>query len=435
MRTFLIVLLTALLSLIGAWVLMQEGLIPGLGWSECKSTQIVKTYEDGECPINTTWKECTTPWWTTVAHWDLVLSFEHPEATLKEWCISKTSICNDWSYVNNDDPYDNETCVFDTSSLEENLNKKHCTVNGFVFADGTSQTFYTLGKLTDGKRWCDSQVRSCDNWVVSGDSVYEYYSCHWAEFAKCLLQEENEQEEITTKKPTPKPVIKKPTSSVAPVKGKQPNCPNPFGGYRWEPWQTGTAYKSATVPHWESCESTNIVCSYGSIRYWTANNPWWIVSWWLSQDCIVLPPNPCSSPCGTIPHWENVITYPNAVIPYGNGQTCQTTSISSTCNDGVLSPWAWSSCSCDIAPPSPCVAPNWQTVAHESSLTLYQFAKIQALPWDWSDICNRQRRQCINGSFYDWNGVPAAFTYQYPSCDVIEPPAWWWPGWNWIPTT
>jgi len=355
---------------------MQEWLIPGLGWGECKSTQIVKTYEDWECPMKTEWDNCNTPWGTTVTHWDLVLSFNNETATLEEGCQSRTSICNDGEFLDGVEPYDYEKCGYDEESIkaltglptreegevcDPDLDANHCTVNGFVFANGTSQIFYTAWANVNGKRSCDSQKRS-------------------------------EQ--------------------------KQPNCPSPFGWYRWAPGQTGTAYKSASVPNGSTCEAVSIVCAYWSVRYWTAANPGAIVGWSLAQSCSVNPPSPCSSAC----------------IPFGNGQTCESTKVTSTCTNWVLSPWAWSACSCEIAAPSPCVAPNGQTVSHESSLTLYQYPKVQALPWDGSDTCVRQWRQCINWTFHDWNGTPASFTFQYPSCDVIEPPAGWGPGWEWVPT-
>jgi len=393
---------------------MQEWLIPGLGWGECKSTQIVKTYEDWECPIKTEWNECTTPWGTTVTHWDLVLSFDKETASIEDGCKSRTSICNDGEYLDGNDPYDYEKCWYDEESIKAltwlsgedtekescdiDLEANHCTVNWFVFANWTSQIFYTSWTNSNGKWTCDSQKRSCTDWVVSWDNKYQYYSCHWEEFAECLPKEEPKP--VVVEKPTPKPVVKKVSRPVIaePVEQKQPNCPSPFGWYRWAPGQTGTAYKSASVPNGSN------------------------------------PPSPCSSACWTVAHWDSVTTYNQSVIAFGNGQTCESNKVTSTCNNWTLSPGAGSACSCEIAPASPCVAPNGQTVSHESSLTLYQYPKVQALPWDWSDTCVRQWRQCINGTFHDWNWTPASFTFRYPSCDVIEPPAGWGPGWEWVPT-
>lgn len=82
---------------------LQEGLIPSqlfAGQDECTSTTVVKTYEEGECTISEVGQDCTTPWGTTIAHGDVILSFETDSATLSDGCTSKSSVCNDGKYMN-----------------------------------------------------------------------------------------------------------------------------------------------------------------------------------------------------------------------------------------------------------------------------------------------------------------------------------------------
>jgi len=431
MRTFLVVLLTALLTLIGGWVALQEGLIPSTlfsGQEQCTSTTVVKTYEEGECAIEETWDDCTTPWWTTATHWDVVLSFESSSATLTEWCISKSSVCNNGSYMNDNDPYNNESC-----ELETPLN---CDVNGFVFAHGTSELFYEEWVAKNGKVKCNSEARSCEDGEATGWDTYIYKSCYapgWACDAEIV--EEEIEEVAPVAKEIAKPVVKTAPRPTAPVvqETRQANCPSPFGWRRWEPGQSWTAYTTSSVAYGGTCSSVSITCAYWSIRYWTKDAPWAIVSWNISASCTVWDPAPCSSACGTVAHAAQVTTYTEWLIPHWSWRICADVQVTSTCTNGSLSPNAWTACTCEVAPPTPCVAPNGQTVSHGSSLTLYKYPQVQALPWDGIDVCERQWRECTNGQFYDWNGNRKSFDFQHQSCVVLDPPAGWGPGGQWIP--
>lgn len=97
--------------------------------------------------------------------------------------------------------------------------------------------------------------------------------------------------------------------------------------------------------------------------------------------------------------------------------------ITSTCNDGLLTPAAGDYCSCTVADPAVCTAPGDIQIPHGGSLTLYQSAEVQALPGDGSDTCVRQRRECGDGVWHDANGSASDFTFQYTSCTVLPPPS------------
>lgn len=438
MRTFLIVLLTALLTLIWAGAAMQEGLIPSniLSGSldTCTTTTVVKTYEEGECEIPNDGENCETPRWTTVAHGDVVLSFQNPSATLTEGCESKSSVCNNWAYINDNNPYEYEVC-----ELETPLN---CDVNGFVFAHGTTEVFYEEWVRISGEIECNSQERTCEDGEASGWDTYIYKSCsivgETAVFEDTVDQPEAEEEEeeqplSASSTTTTTTASSNNTTTITYDPDRQPNCPSPRGWRRREPGQVGTAYESASVPFGTTCEPITVVCAYWSIRYGTEDNPWNVVDSSLATICSVSDPAPCSSACGTVQHGNLVTTYKQWLIPHGNGKVCEDVKVASTCNNGSLTPAWGEACSCAVAPPSPCSAPNGQTIAHGSSLTLYKYPKVQALPGDGIDVCERQWRECVNGEFYDRNGNKSTFEFEYTSCEVLEPPAGWGPGGQGVP--
>lgn len=235
------------------------------------------------------------------------------------------------------------------------------------------------------------------------------------------MEENTEEPEESPTAPTPS---RSSSSSSAPLlrTSNEPNCPAPFGGRRREPGQEGKAYRSATVPNGQVCEQVSLICAFGSIRIGTKDAPGEIAPSTLSTSCEILPPADCESACGPIAHRDQVTTYKQSIIPHGNGQTCTDIQVVSTCTNGTLSPAAGTSCSCQIAPPAACNAPNGKTVPHGSSLTLYEYPQVQALPGDGADVCVRQWRTCFNGVFQDWNGNPSPFTFKYETCTVIAPP-------------
>lgn len=436
MRTLLLIITTALLTAVWLLYAWQSNSFP-----EFFSLIAPVSAPEGEIAIASNGNPCTTPWWETIEHGKVFLSFAQENASIGSGgCESRSTICNDGSRSIDQEPFSYKSCSLETP--------KSCEVNNFKFAHWSSQTFY---KLDAKKQQCTSQERSCIDGIVDGDDAYSYLSCpsscpvftgsaadcpiigSWSTNCPecpCLPKVEKKPEV----KPLPKTTIQPVTKTVAqPATVAQPNCASPFGWTRREAWKQGTAYTAAKVPYGSMCEQVSIVCAYGSIRYGTAANPWAIAANGLSTTCSVWTPVSCTSACGTINHGEQVTTYANALIPHGNGQTCDDTKIVSTCSNGTLSPSAWWACSCQIAPPAACTAPNWQTVAHGKSLTLYQYPTVQALAGDGSDTCVRQWRQCINGSFHDRNGNPASFTFKYPTCTVTTPPEGWGPGGEGVP--
>lgn len=428
MRTFLLIITTALLTIVGIFYALTNNLFPEV-IALLPLPNFVSDQASGSL-ASPTWADCTTPWWDTVTHGEVFLSFQDGSGTLASGgCVSKSTICNNGSRSVAEEPFPNKTC---TLAAPEN-----CEVNWFLFAHGTSQEFFKLDTKTQS---CTSETRTCTDGTVDGDETFTYLSCpsscpaagntgSWSATScpecPCLEPTPEIKKPTTTTKPTtattttPTTIkqVSQPTTSTS---LSEPNCPAPFGGTRREPGQQGTAYKQAVAPFGWSCEKVSIVCAFGSIRYGTKGNAWDIAVW-VASSCTVGKPVACDSACGLIAHGEQTTTYKQAIIPHGNGQVCSDIQVVSTCTNGTLSPAGGSSCSCQVAPPAACTAPNGQSVAHGSSLTLYESAQVQAVAGDGADTCVRQWRQCTNGTFYDANGNAAAFTFKNATCTVIPP--------------
>lgn len=434
MRTFLVILTTALLTALGLIYARTSNAFP-----EFFSLLPLPSYvseQTGTGTISPTGVGCTTPRGDQVAHGEVFLSFASATWTIADgWCESRSTVCINGSRSVDQEPLEHKTCALETP--------KTCDVGWFIFAHGTSQEFFKIDETT---QTCTSETRTCTDGEVDGDETYTSLSCPSscptpsttgatgaADCPACPCLEEKPE----IKQPTPpvlnsKPVIKQVTQPTASTSLSEPNCPAPFWGIRREPGQQGTAYKQAVAPYGSTCEQVNIVCAFWSIRYGTKGNAGDLAVW-LSTTCRVAEPVACDSACGTIENGSQVTTYSQAIIPNGNGQVCADVKIVSTCTNGTLSPAGWSACGCQIAPPAACTAPNGQTIPHDSSLTLYEYAQVQAVPGDGADTCVRQWRQCKNGTFTDRNGNPAAFTFKHETCTVIAPPTWWGPGGAWVP--
>lgn len=433
MRTLLLIIITALLSILSLIYAQINNIFPEffalLNLSNSAPASVTETLSaDGE--------NCTTPRWETIEHGQVFLSFASETGSIASWwCVSRSTICNNWSRSAEQEPLPVKTCTLQDA--------QNCELDGLIFANGTSREFF---KFNTWDQTCASELRTCTDGTFDGDESFTELSCA----SNCPLQTWSlalwtgsacpscpclEQQPEIKPAAEPKPEIKKPTitttttvnPSIQPVAAPlsttsptEPNCPSPFGWKRREPGQQWTAYKQGIAPYGTQCEQVSIVCSYGSIRYWTKGNAW-EVALWVSSTCRVAGPANCESACGPIQHGNQVVTFGQSIIPYANGQVCNDIKITSTCSNGLLSPAAWSSCSCQIAPPAACTAPNGQTVAHEWSITLYQEPSVQAEEWDGADTCFRQSRRCFNGTFVDAGWNPSPLTFQYPSCTVIPP--------------
>lgn len=398
-----------------------------LPWGQAPAIADENTWES--CLIPQSWSSCKTPWSSAVIHWQAVVSYQ----VNSEWvCQTRVSVCNDWEYLADQEPYGLETCP----SAAWTWNAIWCTLWDVVILEGQSVTLYSQASRDGDDRSCTSWERTCTDGTLWWETALTAFNCYSPASDFCNLQE---VEAVVQQEPVEQKIIAQPavnTPTTQPVRNREPNCVAPFGWWTRSPWQQWVAYANSVVWYGQTCQQQSIVCAYGSIRYGTKASPWAIVSGTLSTSCKVSDPVWCSSSCGDVSHDASITTYSKSIIPHGNWQTCEDIKIVSTCTNGTLFPVDGWSCTCQIAPPAWCIAPNGQQVGHESSLTLYQYPQVIAVPGDWSDTCVRQWRQCINWGFYDRNGNRADFTYQYAQCEIVEPDpgSRWWPGGEWVPT-
>lgn len=87
------------------------------------------------------------------------------------------------------------------------------------------------------------------------------------------------------------------------------NCPSPWGGTTWEPNRSQTVYLQSAVLENETCESTTVVCAYGSIRYGTPENIGEAVQVSSYPTCGVREPASCTSLCGSVGNGETIASY------------------------------------------------------------------------------------------------------------------------------
>lgn len=454
MKTLLKALLILLVIALAWWYAYQEGWIQNpqsllsVFDSNPKTIEILsdRSWDSDDsgsfqwCLVEDSWTDCKTPRWSQVSHSEAVVSYQ----INWNWeCQTRVSVCNDWNYLADQDPYGLQTCPRNIWTGEQSL---WCQLGSVLVPNSQTLTLYNTPSR-DGTQWsCDFWERTCSQWELSGNTEFTQFNCYSPSSEFCSLAPESEEawetvvEEVKTEITTsPEPIATTtPINQLSNIpSNREPNCPSPFEWGTWNPWQQWTAYNSSKISFGQTCDIVNIVCAYWSIRYGTRNAPWTIVNAQLATSCEVAEPIWCTSSCGTIDHQDTVTTYANAIISHGNGTVCADTQILSTCNNWQLLPAQWSSCTCQIAPPAWCIAPNGDKVGHESSLTLYQYPQVIAVPGDGSDTCVRQRRQCINWWFYDRDGNRADFTYQYRTCEIVEPDpgSWGGPGGEWVPTT
>ena len=122
------------------------------------------------------------------------------------------------------------------------------------------------------------------------------------------------------------------------------------------------------------------------------------------QTCSVLPPPTCSLPWGgQIGNGSAVTAYASYSVPYGS--TCQPQT--RTCSNGSLS-GSYSAQSCSVSPPANCSLPWGGQVANGSNVTAYAASTVP-----YGSTCQSQTRTCSNGSLTG--------SYASQSCSVSAP--------------
>ena len=146
----------------------------------------------------------------TVAHGASVIAYEPYSVSLGQTCKSETRFCNDGVLSGS---YSSAACAVQIATT--------CVFGDHVVQSGSSITAYEVGSVSDGKA-CRSETRSCANGVLSG--TYQYGACAVGTGASC-----------------------------------------DFLGQRYASGKSVTAYRTAIVPTWETCQgvSETRMCTNG----------------------------------------------------------------------------------------------------------------------------------------------------------------------------
>lgn len=223
--------------------------------------------------------------------------------------------------------------VYPTCQVQGDPN---CYVNGQRVNNGQSQTFYAATQVAYGQTCASqSQTRTCNNGVLSGETKYQYLTC-----------------------------------TVTPPA----NCP--FNGATIQNGQSVTAYSSSQVEPGQTCSSVSITrtCSNGTLSGSTS---------YSYSTCTVRPPRDCVFQGTTYHDGQTVTAYTQSSVSYGN--TC--TSEVRTCRDGTLTGSAQFP-SCTVNPPATCTFAG-ETIAHGAAVTAYSSTS--------SETCPHETATCQNG--------------------------------------
>lgn len=441
MKTALTVMTTAILTAIAFLFAWQNGLLGNNKTGICPTiscptnNSLSDKRQDADttkCDLWSTGASCTTPWGENIPHGKSVLSFQQAIATGDYQCEAYTSTCNDGSRWKDRKPYPFVSCSLWNKTLDDDLLvSKNCKVGDIIIPHDTTYTFYK--EIKEGNTYTYQKMkRYCFDGKLEGDASYD--KINMLSTCQPTNGETKEESKKTQEKKSPtttiKPTAKAVTKTTYDSQPKYNRCTSPEWKIR-EHGKWGNYYLQDKVPYGNICQKIQVICGYGSLRIWSVD--WSITNGPFYTTCEVLPPKSCTSSCGETAHGKQLTTYSKSILPNGWGKVCDDIKIVSTCNDGKRNTTPWDTCSCSIAPPAWCTAPNGQEVNHNESLTLYEYPEIQAVAWDGADTCVRQRRQCINGKRFNYEWAPADFTFKYPTCTVIAPPEWWGPGGEGVP--
>lgn len=216
------------------------------------------------------------------------------------------------------------------SSCESNA-PRSCLFNGLTVSHGNSVNAFQSSTTQYGGS-CTSETRTCNDGTLSGS--FQFETCNVDAPASCM-----------------------------------------FDGRNVAHGEVVTAFASSSAPYGELCQQESRTCDNGNLS-----------GSYNFSSCTVGLPASCTFDGRTIMSGESVTAFQSSSVPYG--QSCQ--SQARTCTNGVLS-GSYSSSSCEVEPAASCSI-NGQTVAHNSSITLYVSSSVA-----YGQTCQSEQRQCNNG--------------------------------------
>jgi len=207
-----------------------------------------------------------------------------------------------------------------------------CSFNGTNVAHGNTVTAYQAASVPFGES-CRAQERSCSNGVLSGG--YQFASCSAVDASQCS-----------------------------------------FAGGTVEHGSSVTAYRAASVPFGQTCQSETRSCSDGSLS-----------GSYAAASCVEVPAASCEFDGAVVPNGSSVVAYEFANVPFG--QTCQ--SQTRTCTNGTLA-GSYEAESCTVQPAATCVF-DGATVQNGQSVEAYAAGSVP-----FGQSCSSETRTCSDGT-------------------------------------
>jgi hypothetical protein len=277
--------------------------------------------------------------------------FSRPRVDAGESCNNFAAVrsCNNGSVAGSSN-YTYPTCSIDTPDS--------CSVDGMTVSHGASRTFYTAEAAVNGASCSSiSQVRSCNDGSLSGDSQYAESSCTPG---GCSLD------------------------GVVVANGS-----------------TRTFYFAQNIPASEQCiaYAQQRTCTNGVLNGTSA---------YKYASCSQAASGACVLDSSVIPSGSSGTFFSTSTAP--SGSSCTSYSATRTCTNGVFS--GSSSYNRSVCTDTQSCTLNGITLVHGSSTIFYN-----ALTVPFGTTCSSKAltRTCINGTY------SGSSSYQYPSCTVNPP--------------
>jgi hypothetical protein len=316
------------------------------------------------------------------------------------------------AYSTSSVPY-GQTCTSEVrtcadGALSGSFNYSSCTVsqpasclfNGASIASGESVTAYTNSTVPFGES-CQSEVRTCNNGVLSGSNSFA--SCSVDAAASCLFNGQTIQsgqsvaaflnstvsagQECQLEYRTCDNGVLSGSNQYASCSVQAPaSCI--FNGQTIASGESVTAFISSSVSYGSSCQSETRTCNNGVL---SGSNQY--------ASCEVGQASACLFNGQTIAHGQTVTAFAASNVEYG--QMCQAET--RLCDNGTLS-GSYQFASCDAGQAASCIF-NGQTVPHGTSVTAFESSSVGS-----GLTCNGEQRTCDNGTL--------SGTFSYASCDV-----------------
>ncbi|MEK6627250.1 MAG: hypothetical protein AABY53_01385 [Bdellovibrionota bacterium] len=236
---------------------------------------------------------------STLLSGSTVTAYQNSSVSFGSSCVSETRSCDNGLLSGS---YSFASCSV--------AGPASCLFNGSTLAHGSSVEAYNISSVELGGE-CISEMRTCDNGVLSGSN--QYASCSINLPASCL-----------------------------------------FNGQTLANEQSVNAYLTSSVAYGELCSVETRYCIDGAL---SGSNQY--------ASCAVNEPAGCLFNGQSIAHGQNVTAYLNSSVSFGT----QCSNETRTCDNGVLS-GSNQYASCAIDQPSSCLF-NGQTITHGASTTAY----------------------------------------------------------------